>query len=305
MIPSPVEITYFQEIAQAESFSRAANKLSISQPSLSIAMKRLEKTIGADLFVRHKRGATLTPAGRSLFVQTKVLLDNWDNIRLDAVASHQQVKGELKLGCHPTVALYLRGFLPKLLVDYPQLSFSLIHDISPNITEQVINSQIDIAIVSNPFKHPDLIIKKIKDTETTFWKAKGWHPTQDIHSDRLVVICDPAMPRTATLLKQWDNEHLKSARMLTSNQLEIVANLTAAGCGVGILPSCFAQLIYPGLLEVIPNAPVSHDELYLIYRKENRNVKAVVTVITAIKQFIEAIKNGKTTLCQESSFAAF
>jgi DNA-binding transcriptional LysR family regulator len=64
-------------------------------------------------------------------------------------------------------------------------------------------------------------------------------------------------------------------------------HLTAAGCGIGILPSCFAQALYPTQLECIPNAPACCDEIYLVYRKENRDVKAVSTVINTIKKFFE------------------
>jgi DNA-binding transcriptional LysR family regulator len=293
MAPSPAELIYFQEIANASNFSRAASKLGVSQPSLSLAIKRLEKTIGANLFVRHKQGATLTPAGKKLYLQTKVLLDNWENIRLEAAASHQQIQGEITLGCHTTVARYLRSFLPELLEQHPKLTFNLKHDISQAMTEQVIHSRIDIALVSNPFKHPDLIIRKLDDSETTFWKGAGLRPMQDIHSDQLVIICDPNIPRTPLLLNKWKNKKLKSARIVTSNSLEIVADLTAGGCGIGILPSCFARSVYPGKLERIPNTPVCYDELYLVYRKENRDVVAVLTVIAAIKKFAEENKQAR------------
>ncbi len=290
MIPSPAELTYFLEIANTHNFSRAASQLGISQPSISLAIKRLEETIGTNLFIRHKQGVTLTPAGKKLYQQIKVLFDDWDNIRLETIASHQDVRGEITLGCHTTVALYFHGFLPQLLEKHPKLTFTLKHDISQNITDQVIDSLIDIAIVNNPLKHPDLIIRKLKDFEFTFWKGHGLRATQDIHSDQLVIVCDPNIARTSFLLKKWKNKNLKSARIVNSNSLEIVANLTAAGCGIGILPSCFAQLIYQGQLEQIPDAPICYDGLYLIYRKENRDVKSVSTVISEIKKFIE--KNG-------------
>lgn len=287
MVPSPEELNYFLAIANASNYSRAASKLGVSQPSLSLAIKRLEKTIGAELFIRHKHGATLTPAGKKLFLQTKTLFDGWENIRLEAAASHQQIQGEIVLGCHTTMALHLRGFIPQLLEQNPKLTFNFKHDVSQNITDQVIHSTIDIGLVNNPLRHPDLIIRKLGSSETGFWKGNGLRPTQNIKSDQLVIVCDPNIPRTSLLLKKWKNNKLKSARILTSTSLEIVADLTVAGCGIGILPACFAQLIYPGKLERIQNTPIFNDELYLIYRKENRDVKAVLTVITAIKKFVE------------------
>lgn len=290
MIPSPIELTYFKEIANTSNFSRASSKLGVTQSCLSLAIKRLEKMVGAELFIRHKQGVSLTPAGKKLYLQTKTLFDTWDTIRLDANASHQQIQGEITLGCHTSIALYLRGFLPALLEQYPGLTFNLKHEKSSSITEQVINTKVDIGLVFNPLKHPDLIIRKANESEFTIWKGKGMRPMQDINSDQLVVICDPDIPRTTQILKKWKNKNMASARIVTTNSLEIVADLTVAGCGVGLLPSCFTQSIYPNQLERIPNAPVCYDELYLIYRKENRNVKAVVTVIAAIKKFISESK---------------
>lgn len=289
MVPSPRELNYFLAIANIGNYSRAASKLGVSQPSLSLAIKRLENTIGAELFVRHKHGATLTPAGKKIFLQAKTLFDNWENIRLESADSHQQIMGEIVLGCHTTMALHLRGFVPQLLEQNPKLNFHLKHDISEVITDQVIHSKIDIGLVSNPLQHSDLIIRKLGSTETGFWKGKGSRPTQNMKSHQLVIVCDPTIPRTPLLLKRWKNSKLKSARIVTSTSLEIVADLTVAGAGIGILPACFAQLLYQGKLERVPDAPVFNDEFYLIYRKENRDVKAVLTVITAIKKFVKEV----------------
>lgn len=286
MLPSPAELTYFYEVANLSNLTHASNKLGVSQPSLSLAIKRLEKSIGATLFVRHKHGVTLTPAGKKFFQQVKPLLQHWEHTKLESASSHQDIKGEISLGCHTTVALFLHGFLSELLIQYPKLSFHLKHEASQKTTENVIKSIIDIGIVTTPIKHPDLIIRKLSTTEITFWTGTKNYPTQDTHSDKLVVIFDPNFLPAQLLLKKWKNENLKSSRMLTTNSLEIVANLTANGCGVGILPSCFIQSIYPNQLHRLPNTPSCYNNLYLIYRKENRDVKAIETVISTIKMKI-------------------
>lgn len=129
----------------------------------------------------------------------------------------------------------------------------------------VINSIVDIGVVLNPIKHPDLILKKLNISETTFWTSTNPRSTQDIHSDKLVIICDPNLPHTQTLLKKWKKFKNNSQRIMTSNSLEIVANLIANGCGIGVLPSCFIQTLYPKQLSRLQNAPVCLDDLYLIY----------------------------------------
>ena len=137
-------------------------------------MKRLEQSVGASLFVRHKHGVTLTQAGKQVLVHARQLLEYWEKTRSQALASQQEVQGHFTLGCHSTIAIHsVSGFLADLLENHPKLQINLQHDISRKFTEQVINLSIDIGIVVNPFKHPDLIIRKLCNDEVTFWVGNG------------------------------------------------------------------------------------------------------------------------------------
>jgi DNA-binding transcriptional LysR family regulator len=284
MLPSAAEIEYFIEVTNTLNLSRASERLGISQPSLSLAIKRLEQSVGTQLFIRHKQGVTLTQAGKQLLLQARQLLQHWDHIKSEAQASHQKVQGCFTLGCHSTIAIYkVSEFLADLLENHPKLEIHLKHDISRKITEQVVNLSIDIAIVVNPFKHPDLIIRKICDDEVTFWLGEGTREIQNIHSTKTIILCDPELTQTQTLLKEAQKTGVATDRIMTMNSLEVVASLTAKGCGIGILPNRVAQSMYPDKLKRIPKAPVYSDEICLIYRNENRNVQAIQTIADVIK----------------------
>lgn len=287
MLPSAAELEYFLEVSNTLNLSRASERLGISQPSLSLAIKRLEESVGTSLFIRHKQGVTLTQAGKQLVPHTRQLLQYWENTKSQALASQQEVQGYFTLGCHPTIAIYMvSGFLADLLEDHPKLEIHLKHDISRRITEQVINLSIDIGIVVNPFKHPDLVIRKLCDDEVTFWVSKGAREIQNIHSENAIILCEPDLTQTQSLLKQCKKAGIVSERIMTMNSLEVVANLTANGCGIGILPTRVAEVMYPDTLKRIPKAPVYSDEVCLIYRNENRNVQAIQTISKSIKNFI-------------------
>ena len=288
MLPSAEELEYFLEVCNTLNLSRASERLGISQPSLSLAVKRLEQSVGTQLFVRHKHGVTLTQAGKQLLLQARQLLQHWENTKSEALASHQEVQGYFTLGCHSTIAIYLlSGFLANLLENYPKLEIHLKHDISRKITEQVINLSIDIGIVVNPFKHPDLIIRKLCEDEVTFWVGEGSREIQVIHSTNAIILCEPNLTQTQTLLKQVKKGSIATERIMTMNSLEVVANLTANGCGIGILPTRVAKSMYPDKLKRITKAPVYSDEICLIYRNENRNIQAIQTIADAIKDFFK------------------
>lgn len=286
MLPSPAELEYFLEVTNALNFSRASERLGISQPSLSLAIKRLEQTIGTDVFVRHKQGVTLTQAGKQLLLHVRQLLQLWDTTRSEALASQQEIQGNFTLGCHSTIAIHIASkFLPSLLEKHPKLEIHLKHNISRKIMENVINLSIDVGIVANPIRHPDLIIRKLRTDEVTFFMANDLHQkTQDIHSGQAILICDPGMTQVHALLKKIKKMNLMFGRMITTDNLEVIASLTTNGCGIGILPTCVAESQFPKLKK-IPNAPIFSDELCLIYRNENRNVKAMQVIINTIKDY--------------------
>lgn len=285
MLPSATELEYFVEICNTLNLSRASERLGISQPSLSLAVKRLEQSIGTQLLVRHKYGVTLTQAGKQLLLQTKQLLQYWENTKSQALASHQKVQGYFTLGCHSTIAIYmLSGVLADLLENHPKLEINLKHDISRKITEQVINLSIDIGIVVNPFKHPDLIIRKICEDEVSFWVGEGTRDIQNINSKNAIILCELDLTQTQTLLNKVKKGGITTERIMTTNSLEVVANLTAHGCGIGILPTRVAVSMYPNKLKRIPLAPIYSDEICLVYRNENRNVQAIQTIVSLIKE---------------------
>jgi len=284
MIASPNDLIYFIEISNTLNLSRTAKRIGISQPSLTLAVKRLEQVIGTELFIRGKNGVVLTKAGQRLLSHAKQLLQLWDSVKSESLASHYEIQGKFTLGAHSSVALgTLSGFLPTLLNDYPKLEIQLKHDLSRNISEGIINLSIDIGLVVNPVKHPDLIIHKLYDDKVTFWHAAEKNVTQQIDSGEAVLITDPDLMQTQWLLKRIHRQGIKYKRMVTSNNLEVIANLTANGGGIGILPTCVALSAYPNKLKPVPKMPYYHDEICLVYRHENRNIKAVQAIISSIK----------------------
>lgn len=285
MLASPNDLIYFVEVSNTLNLSRTAKRIGISQPSLSLAIKRLEQVIGTELFIRGKSGVVLTKAGKRLLSHAKQLLQLWDSVKSASLASHYEVQGNFTLGVHTSVALCtLSKFLPKLLIDHPHLEIKLKHDLSRNITDQIINLSIDFGLVVNPFKHPDLIIHKLYDDRFSFWQAEEKNVNKHIDSGEGVLIFDPDLIQTQWLLKRIHRQGIKYKRVVTSNSLEVIANLTANGGGIGILPTSAALSAFANKLTRVAKMPYYHDEICLVYRHENRNIKAVQAIIHAIKE---------------------
>lgn len=281
-MPSPTDLKYFIEIANCLNISRAAKSLGISQPSLTLAMRRLEDAIGAIVFIRHKRGVTLTPTGKHLLTYARQLLQQWEAIKTEALAATQEIEGCFTLGCHVSVACYmLPHFLGELLKPYPKLELKLKHDLSRKITEDIIDLKVDIGLVVNPIKYPNLVIKKLFDDEITLWHSPITHAIQDIHSGQAILLCDPDLVQTQFILKNLKKAGISYQRLIATGSLEVIAELTAQGNGVGILP---ARVAANRQLIPIANAPSYADEVCLLYRGENRHIKAIELISATIQK---------------------
>lgn len=288
MIPGASDLAYFVEISSSQNLSRAAERLGISQPSLTLAVQRLERSIGTPLLIRSKKGVTLTQGGKQLLLHAKELLQRWETVKSHALASTYEVQGCYTIGCHPSVAIYsLGGFLPDLVEQYPRLEIKLHHDLSRKITESVISLQTDLGIVVNPTKHPDLVIKKLCDDEVTFWVGKGNRKIQDFRSGQAVLICDPDLLQSQDLLGKLRKRGIHYGRILPCSNLEVITQLVTQGVGVGIIPGRVAAQARTQSLQKIPKAPVFHDEVCLLYRVENKAVCSIQTITEKIISFFK------------------
>lgn len=286
MMPTSTELCYFIEVSKSLNLSRASERLGISQPSLSLAIKRLEQTVGTPLLIRHQQGVALNQSGKQFLIHAQKLLNYWQDARSLTLASKIEVQGSYTLGCHPTIAVdIVSGFLPTLLETYPKLEIHLKNDVSRRILEQIINFKIDMGILVNPVKHPDLIINKLCTDEMTFWTIPEQRKIHDVYSGEAIVLCDPDLRQTQTLLNKGSEKGFIFDRIITMNSLEVVANMAAKGCGIGILPTLMTNTLYPKKLKRIMDAPIFSEELCLVYRNEIRSIPAIQTITTAIKNY--------------------
>ena len=282
MLPSFHDLVYFAEAASSQNLSRAAERLGLTQPSLTLAIQRLESTIGTPLLIRSKRGVALTQAGKQLLAQARALTQQWQNVKTRALASTSEIRGSYVLGCHASVGRFTLGrFLPALLDKHPELELRLVHDLSRKIAEAVIRMEIDVGITVNPVRHPDLVIRKLAEDDVGLWTGPGARRSQDLRSGEGVLICDPDLLQSQLIIKALRAAGLKYRRILASSSLEVIAELAAEGAGMGILPSRVARGVGGGRLRSVSKSPLVRDEICVLYRAENRGVRSIHAIAEA------------------------
>lgn len=148
----------FYYVACSHSISQAAKALSISQPAVSQAMKQLEKSLGAKLFVRFSRGIRLTPEGEILFGYVKngyeqIVLGEQVLARLMNLES-----GEIRIGASDmTLEFYLLPYLEQFHQDHPNIKVMVTNGPTPETLAYLQEGKIDFGIVTRPFEADEKI----------------------------------------------------------------------------------------------------------------------------------------------------
>jgi LysR family transcriptional regulator, cell division regulator len=282
MMPSPQDLHYFLEVARQGNVSRAATRLTVSQPTLSMALKRIEESLGSELFVRFKTGVSLTPTGRLFVQEAQALLDQWERIRLVSAQEQQSLGGHFRIGAHVSVALYtLPILLPRIRSEMPELEISWTHDLSRNIAQKILDNELDLALVINPAQHPDLVVLPLAKDTVTFWK----HPSLK-SSDTLIL--DPDLHQSLELVRRSKKiSNLEFPKRMSSSSLEVIRTLTIQKMGVGILPERVAlNVTGTEKLVKVPKAPSVEDSLCLIYRAHQQRNRA----FGELKQLLKGTK---------------
>lgn len=151
------QLRYFDAVARAGHFGRAADECSVSQPALSMQIKELEEMLGLSLLERGARQVRLTRFGEELADRVRDILRAVDEIGDLARASADRLAGRLRLGVIPTIAPYL---LPKFIQDlgnaYPQLDLYVRETVTPKLIQELRDGRLDTAIVALPISEPAL-----------------------------------------------------------------------------------------------------------------------------------------------------
>jgi DNA-binding transcriptional LysR family regulator len=277
---SQADLKYFIELSKTLHLTRAAERLALTQPTLSHSLKRLESEIGCELFVRSKKGLKLTAAGEKLQGSASDLLNRWEELKSSALGDVELEQGVIKIGCHTAVAQYIfKEIIPEFLKKYTKIQIQLVHGLSRHMTEQVVSSQIDVAFAVNPVEHPDLIIKEICQDEVCLWKAKGC-----LNEDVLLV--DANLLQSQNILSKLKKKGHFFNRVIESTSLEVISNMVANRAGYGIVPSRVVQQYEESKLEKVKDSPVFNDRICLVYKNEFRKLKRGQIFIEAVKKSI-------------------
>ncbi len=235
------QLRYFDALAKHGHYRRAAESCSISQPALSIQMKELEALFGAQLIDRSSREIRLTGLGGELLVRTRDILRGVDELEHLARAAQGPLTGRLRLGIIPTVAPYLLPNIIRQLKDrYPELDVRPRETVTQTLLRDVLDGQLDAAIVALPVPEPSLRSELLFEEEFVLVR-----PLAD--ADKLVPNARALREMRLLLLEEghcFRDQALSFCslsanprrEMMEGSSLSTLVQMVGAGIGVTLIP---------------------------------------------------------------------
>lgn len=238
------DLTYLRALSRHKHFGKAAESCNVSQPTLSVQLKKLEEDLGVTLIERTKRAARLTPIGVSVLALADDALGAVDAIRTITAEASDPFSGHFRFGSIPTISPFL---VPDVLMalgsTFPKLQLTFKENITERLTEDLLNGDLDAAILATPPETPRLLSIPLYDEPLLvihplghdLGALDGLDPS-DLPLDQMILLSEGHCFRDQTV----DLCNIQSRTTLAETSvtsLETIISLVAAGQGISIVPA--------------------------------------------------------------------
>ena len=289
------ELRYIVAVAQEKHFGRAAQRCHVSQPTLSIAIKKLEEELSLSLFDRSSTEVITTEIGQRVIEQARKVLDEADVIRHLAETQQGELDGAFKLGLIFTVAPYL---LPKLILGLrqtaPNMPLMLEENYTATLTEMLKHGDVDAIIVAEPYQETGIETIPLYDEPFFVIVPKGHSfeeldaiTTADLAEEKVLLLTEGNCMRDNILISCKElaaRQRVEGlANTIQGSTINTIRHMVASGMGISLLPSTALTEYDHMLFSVIPfTQPVPQRRVVLAYRRNFVRPKALEAIRQAV-----------------------
>lgn len=282
------DIEILLSLSELKNFTKAADRLYITQPAMTGRIKRLEAELGVPLFYRTSKGVRFTPMGETAVEYAKDLSITMRRMREHVKALNGDISGSLHIGCANQFARYrLPELLSHFLNAYPQVNVDVVADRSINIQRELMSGAFSVAIIRGDFKWHGC--RKLLSTENycLIYKEPISHEqlvhTQYIHQKTNNLGQEQA--------DSWVHMNLPSEpkSRIESNDIELCISMVKQGMGWAILPEICLQN-FTGYREPIhaPNGEPIVRSNYLCYKSSELKLPQVQKFIEYTDMYFQS-----------------
>ncbi|MCQ4312244.1 hydrogen peroxide-inducible genes activator [Pseudomonas stutzeri] len=290
------ELRYIVTLAQESHFGRAAERCHVSQPTLSVGVKKLEDELGVLIFERTKSAVRLTPVGEGIVTQAQKVLEQAQSIRELAQAGKNQLAAPLKVGAIYTVGPYMFPHLiPQLHRVAPDMPLYIEENFTHILRDKLRTGELDAIIIALPFQEADVLTLPLYDEPFYVlmpanhpWSKKDTIDAEMLNDKSLLLLgeghCfrDQVLEACPTTRKGEAPTHTT----VESSSLETIRHMVASGLGVSILPLSAVDSHHysAGVLDIRPlTPPVPFRTVAIAWRASFPRPRAIEVLADSIR----------------------
>lgn len=243
------ELRYVVAVARERHFGRAAEACFVSQPTLSVGVRKLEDELGMALFERGTQEVTVTPGGERVVAQAQRILEEVAALRRLAEEGGDELSGPLRLGAIYTVGPYLLPHLiPVIRERAPRMPLVIEEGYTASLVRRLRNGELDVIVIALPFESPSLQSCPLYE-EPFVALLPAAHPliererlrTADLEGEHVLLLGEGHCFRSQVLeaCPECNSTDTEQAQ-LESSSLETIRLMVASGIGITVLPSTAA-----------------------------------------------------------------
>ena len=239
------ELRYIVALSRERHFGRAADKCNVSQPTLSVAVKKLEDELGVALFERGTGEVRATPIGTLVVAQAERALAEASRVAEIAAAGKDPLAGPLRLGVIYTIGPWLLpALVPRVKSLAPQMPLYIAEGYTENLLERLKASELDVLVLALPIDEPGLVAQPVYEEAfrtlvpaTHPWaKLKSLSPAQ-LLDEPLLMLGSGNCFRDQVLDLCTRASQGESPQVLEGSSLETIRHMVSSGVGVTVMPS--------------------------------------------------------------------
>ena len=292
------ELKYIVAVAREKHFGRAAEACFVAQPTLSVAIKKLEDELGVTLFERGGSEISMTPLGTQIVAQAERVLEQTAAIKEIAKQNKDPLVGPFRLGIIYTIAPYLLPPLVKTLIDrVPQMPLVLQENFTIKLLELLRQGELDAIIVALPFPDQGLMVQPVYDEPFVVavpkdheWTKRTSIPSNDLKSETMLLLGNGHCFRDQVLevcpeMSRFSTSGDGIARTFEGSSLETIRHMVSSGIGITVLPRGSVPDMHPddGMLRYVPFVePAPSRRVVLAWRKSFTRGAAIEAVRQAL-----------------------
>jgi len=239
------ELRYIVALAHESHFGRAAEKCHVAQPTLSVAVKKLEDSLGIALFERNSGDVRPTTIGAQVVAQAERVLSEAARVTEIAAAGRDPLAGPLRLGVIYTIGPWLLpALVPRLKQRAPKMPLIIAEGYTDVLVEKLKNFELDVLVLALPVNEPGIVAQAVYDEPFRLllpvahpWVKQKALSTTRLLEEPLLMLGPGNCFRDQVLDLCARASHGQSPQVLESSSLETIRHMVASGVGVTVMPA--------------------------------------------------------------------